>query len=107
MCVKVKIFIMFVYFTVCLVTKTQNRQIFTAAAQKYETGTVTDSFLTPKRMYHKQKCILLFSASYIYIYGREMFSVSHCRQQPRTRVLIQSDPTQAPFQDEPQIFWLC
>lgn len=36
-----------------------------------------------------------------------MFSVSHCRQQPRTRVLlIQSDPTQAPFQDKPQIFWL-
>lgn len=35
-----------------------------------------------------------------------MFSVSHCRQQPRTRVLlIQSDPTQAPFQDKPQI-WL-
>lgn len=36
-----------------------------------------------------------------------MFSVSHCHQQPRTRVLlIQSDPTQAPFQDKPQIFWL-
>lgn len=116
MCVNVKIFMMFCLLD--LITKTQNRRINIYSNSSSTDGTKiwnimnSNRFLShsKKKSYHKQKSVLLFSqfsGSYIYIYGREMFSVSHHHQQPRTRaLLIQSDPTRAPFQDKPQIFWL-